>query len=190
MVDYAAQSQPAKPTQGSTASTLTLGETKKNKNKKGHHPNTPPLWETSRAQHCQAKRYAWAMENMTVQKLLAAYAKGERNFSGADLKGVNLSEANLSGAYLSNANLNCAWLSGANLSGANLSGADLRHAELSNANLSGANLSKARLSKANLIGANLDGANLSGVNFMEPTEPTFMEPNRDAAEEGDAEEEG
>jgi len=25
------------------------------KNKKGHHPNTPPLWETSRAQHCQAK---------------------------------------------------------------------------------------------------------------------------------------
>jgi len=25
------------------------------RNKKGHHPNTPPLWETSRARHCQAK---------------------------------------------------------------------------------------------------------------------------------------
>jgi hypothetical protein len=32
------------------------------KNKKGHYLNTPPLWETSRAQHCQAKRYSWAME--------------------------------------------------------------------------------------------------------------------------------
>jgi len=30
------------------------------KNKKGHHLNTPPLWEESRAQHCQAKRYSWA----------------------------------------------------------------------------------------------------------------------------------
>jgi len=37
------------------------------KNKKGHHLNTPPLWETSRAQHCQAKRYSWAMENMTIE---------------------------------------------------------------------------------------------------------------------------
>jgi elongation factor Tu len=38
------------------------------KNKKGHHPNTPPLWEESRAQHCQAKRYSWAMKNMTMTK--------------------------------------------------------------------------------------------------------------------------
>jgi len=37
------------------------------KNKKGHHLNTPPLWETSRAQHCQAKRYSWAIENMTIE---------------------------------------------------------------------------------------------------------------------------
>jgi hypothetical protein len=61
MVAYAAQSQPVKPRQGSTVSMQTLGETKKNKNKKGHHPNTPPLWEESRAQHCQAKRYSWAI---------------------------------------------------------------------------------------------------------------------------------
>jgi len=82
---------------------------------KGHHPNTPPLWETSRAQHCQAKRYSWAMENMTAQELLAAYAAGERNFSGADL----------SGAYLRKAILDEANLSGANLRNADLFGADL-----------------------------------------------------------------
>jgi uncharacterized protein YjbI with pentapeptide repeats len=62
------------------------------KNLKGHHPNTPPLWETSRAQHCQGKRYVWAM-NMTAQKLLVAYANGARNFSGAKLYGANLSIA-------------------------------------------------------------------------------------------------
>jgi hypothetical protein len=62
MVAYAAQSQPVKPRQGSTVSMQTLGETKKNKNKKGHHPNTPPLWEESRTQHCQAKRYSWAIK--------------------------------------------------------------------------------------------------------------------------------
>ena len=42
---------------------------------------------------------------MTAQELLAAYAKGERNFSGADLKGANLSGANLNGANLLRANL-------------------------------------------------------------------------------------
>jgi hypothetical protein len=30
------------------------------------------------------------MENMTAEELLAAYAKGERNFSGADLFRANL----------------------------------------------------------------------------------------------------
>ena len=148
MVDYAAQSQPAKPTQGSTASTLTLGETKKNKNKKGHHPNTPPLWETSRAQHCQAKRYSWAMNNMTGQELLAAYAKGRRHFRGAKLSGANLEGANLEGAIGVETNL-----SRANLSAANLSAADF----------SGANLSGAEFYEANLSGAILDGANLTGA---------------------------
>jgi len=38
------------------------------KNKKGPHPNTPPLWETSRAQHCQAGRYSWAMKNMNISE--------------------------------------------------------------------------------------------------------------------------
>ena len=59
------------------------------KNQKWHHLNTPPLWETSRAQHCQAKRYSWAMKNMTAEELLAAYAADERNFRGADLSGAD-----------------------------------------------------------------------------------------------------
>jgi hypothetical protein len=78
------------------------------------------------------------MENMTAEELLAAYAAGERNFSGADL-------------------------SGADLSGADLRGADLSRANLSHANLFKANLFKANLSGADLKGANLDGANLKGA---------------------------
>jgi uncharacterized protein YjbI with pentapeptide repeats len=92
------------------------------KNKKGHHPNTPPLWEESRAQHCQAKRYSWAMENMTAQELLAAYAAGERNFSGANLRGADLRGADLNGANLSEADLSKAHLSGAHFSEANQDG--------------------------------------------------------------------
>jgi len=49
----------SKPRQGSIHATVGHNNIK---NKKGHHPNTPPLWETSRAQHCQAGRYSWAME--------------------------------------------------------------------------------------------------------------------------------
>jgi GTP-binding protein len=89
------------------------------------------------------------MENMTAEELLAAYAAGERNFSGADLIGANLIGANLIGA---------------NLIGANFSGADLRDANLNKADLSGANLDGANLSGANLSGANLSGADLSGAN--------------------------
>jgi uncharacterized protein YjbI with pentapeptide repeats len=129
-----------------------------NSKKKGHHPNTPPLWETSRAQHCQAKRYSWAMENMTAQELLAAYATGERDFPEALLIKANLSGADLSIADLSGANLSGADLSGANLSGANLSRANLSEANPSYALFLGANLSRANLNEANLDGANQDGS--------------------------------
>ena len=54
---------PGTQSQAKAASTQPLGTIK---NKKGHHPNTPPLWEESRAQHCQAKRYSWAMKNMSI----------------------------------------------------------------------------------------------------------------------------
>ena len=48
--------------------------------------------------------------SMTVAELVAAYAAGQRNFSGQDLSGQNLSRVNLSDANL--------WAT--NLSGANL----------------------------------------------------------------------
>ena len=135
------------------------------KNKKGHHLNTPPLWETSRAQHCQAKRYAWAIENMTVPELLAAYAAGERNFRQADLRGADLGHANLSGAKFYEANLREAVLIGANLSGADLSFAKLHNADLWEANLSGAVLGRANLRNTYLEGVDFDGAMLDGANF-------------------------
>ena len=97
-----------------------------------------------------------------VQKL---YEEGEKNFSGAKLKGINLSEADFSNADFSNADLEGANLSGATLIGANLSGAQLEKANLSGANLSGAQLEKANLSGANLSGAQLEKANLQGANL-------------------------
>ena len=105
------------------------------------------------------------VNNMTAEELLAAYAVGERNFSGAELRGDNLRGADLRRADLSGANLDEADLDGANLSRANLSRANLDGANLSRANLDGANLSRANLSRANLGGANLDGADLSGANL-------------------------
>jgi hypothetical protein len=105
------------------------------------------------------------MENMTAEELLAAYAAGERNFSGADLIGADLFEARLEGVHLSGANLSEAELFGANLSGANLSGADFRDANLNKADLIGANLIGANLIGANLIGANFSGADLRDANL-------------------------
>ena len=55
---------------------------------------------------------------MTRDELLAAYAKGERNFRHANIGGADLRDA---------------YLSGANLSGADLSGTDLRSAYLRSA---------------------------------------------------------
>ena len=72
---------------------------------------------------------------MTAAELLAAYAKGGRDFAGATLYGATLSRANLSRANLERANLY-----GANLEGANLYGATLEGATLEGANLYGANL--------------------------------------------------
>ena len=56
------------------------------KHKKGPHPNTPPLWETSRAQHCQAKRYSWAIKNMTAQAVIIDNGSGfiKAGFAGDD----------------------------------------------------------------------------------------------------------
>jgi uncharacterized protein YjbI with pentapeptide repeats len=71
--------------------------------------------------------------NMTAEELLAAYDEGERDFSGADLRGAKLNFANLSHADLR----------GANLSEANLSVTDFSYAVITGANLSDAEINGA-----------------------------------------------
>jgi GTP-binding protein len=60
--------------QSRAASTQPLGTIK---NQKGHHLNTPPLWEEIRAQHCQAKRYAWAKNIMTINEISSTIQMAE-----------------------------------------------------------------------------------------------------------------
>ena len=100
---------------------------------------------------------------LSAAQLLAAYARGERDFSLADLRGANLYGANLYGANLYGANLHGANLYGADLHGANLHGANLHRADLYGANLRGADLYGADLRGADLYGANLYGADLYGA---------------------------
>jgi hypothetical protein len=122
--------------------------------------------------------YLWQPEaseaneiKLKISKYLQQNEKGERDFSGAnlrevDLRGANLMEAvlgkaDLRGADLSGADLAWANLSGADLIDADLAGADLWLADLSRADLFNANLSEADLSEAYLFGADLTGADLT-----------------------------
>ncbi|MEB3232950.1 MAG: serine/threonine-protein kinase [Leptolyngbyaceae bacterium] len=124
---------------------------------------------------------------LTSDSVLAAYARGRRNFSSCDLSAFNLQQASLEGANfheanfrqarlaktnfreadLGGANLSQASLANAVLRDANLVGAFLTNADLANADLRGANLSYAHLSNANLRGANLCGADLTGAKVSE-----------------------
>jgi len=92
---------------------------------------------------------------MNANELLAAYAAGQRDFSGANLNGADLTRANLNGADLTRADLNGANLTRANLTRAILYGAILYDAILTRANLYGANLTRADLNGADLNGADL-----------------------------------
>jgi uncharacterized protein YjbI with pentapeptide repeats len=105
---------------------------------------------------------------MTGAELLAAYARGERAFVGANLGGANLRGANLWDVNLGGANLRGANLWGANLWSANLGGANLGGANLGSANLRGAKLRGANLRGANLRYADLGGANLRGAKLPYP----------------------
>lgn len=78
---------------------------------------------------------------MDAKELLERYQKGERDFSGLDLKGIDLQ--------------------GANIAGISFEGTDLRQACLQSTNLSNASLCKANLSKSNLTSAILTGADLT-----------------------------
>jgi Pentapeptide repeats (8 copies) len=95
---------------------------------------------------------------MDAQDLLQRYARGQRDFSHADLQSADLSHQNLSGISLAQANL-----SGANLAVTDLHAANLRQAILKGANLTGANLTAANLRRTNFIDAVLDTACLESA---------------------------
>ncbi len=98
---------------------------------------------------------------MDAQDLLQRYARGQRDFSHADLQSADLSHQNLSGIGLAQANL-----SGANLTGADLHAANLRQAILKGANLTGANLTAANLRRTNFMDALLDTACLESAAML------------------------
>jgi serine/threonine-protein kinase len=119
---------------------------------------------------------------LTPNAIQHAYHRGERDFSGQDLRNLDLRKfqlpsanfhegklqnTDLRDAILINANFGRASFSGANLRNANLMQAYMSHADLASADLRGANLSDAYLSHANLRGANLCGADLSGATVTE-----------------------
>jgi len=80
----------------------------------------------------------------------------ERDFTGADLRGVSLAGLDLSNAFLEAVNL-----AGCDLRGAKLQGAVLAKADLTGATLTGADLTHANLGRANLTETALDEADLT-----------------------------
>lgn len=115
---------------------------------------------------------------LNADDLVAAYAKGKRDFTSYDLSSLNLHKSdlsganfhqarllksNLQGANLFNADFGRASLAQTNLRNANLARSYLSYADLGGADLRGADLSYAYLSNANLRGANLCGADLTGA---------------------------
>jgi len=136
----------------------------------GSSSGTGPL---SRESTPQANR-------MSPQALIAAYKRGERDFSevrldNAALRKVDLSDARFVQAHLQKADLRGSVMMNvdfgrANLGGANLRDCDLRssyfvNADLQGANLQGANLRETSMTNANLRGANLQNADLTGSNI-------------------------
>lgn len=139
---------------------------------------------------------------MNRDELLEQYAKGERNFSGVDLRnpelagidlnqhvhglynqGIDLRQVSLERIDLSHAILYDARLEGANLSHANLSAAFLRRVNFAGANLVSANFCKADLKYAGFMGANLSNADLTEADLSGDT--AFTGANlRDANLEG------
>ena len=114
---------------------------------------------------------------LTSEEVLSKYARGDKNFSQANLSEVNLAEENLElssfsqskliGINFQGANLCRTNFYNANLAQANLREANLRHAELYKANLKNADLRGASLRNANLISANLKDANFCGADLSD-----------------------
>lgn len=105
-----------------------------------------------------------------IAKLVIGFARdanetlAERDFTGADFRGLDLTRMEFSRAFLESADLRGADLSGANFEGAVLAKADLRGAKLVKTRLRGANLGA-----ANLEGATFDDADLTEAILMRST---------------------
>ncbi len=117
---------------------------------------------------------------LSAQALVAAYARGQRDFTEHRLDSIVLRKTNLSGArfvqaslqkadlrnsVLNDVDFGRASLGGANLKDCNLMGAYFVNADLQGVNLQGASLREATLTNANLRGANLHNADLTGSNI-------------------------
>ena len=119
---------------------------------------------------------------LNTEQFKKVYGRGERDFSGRDLrnlalpkfqlKEVNFQEAklqksNFQNGQLIDVKLGRASLNGACFTKAKMINAYLSYADLEGADLRGADLSFAHLNNANLRGANLCGANLTGATVTE-----------------------
>ncbi len=142
-------------------------------------PSTPAISPLGAGQ--PVSREATPQGNrLTAQALVAAYTRGQRDFTEHRLDNLVLRKVNLSGArfvqaslqktdfrnsVMNDADFGRASLGGANLKDCNLMGAYFVNADLQGANLQGANLREATLTNANLRGANLHNADLTGSNI-------------------------
>lgn len=146
------------------------------------NPRTMPLsGERTRAGR-SGEDPSTVIHRLDAEGLLAAYAKGKRDFTLHDLRSLNLAKTVLAGANFHQAKLHKTNFQGANLfsadfgraslsqavlKNANLARAYLSHSDLQGADLRGADLSYAYLSNANLRGANLCGADLTGAKITD-----------------------
>lgn len=145
----------------------------------GRRPTYAELRGEGRSAEFTPPRPKHTQKKVTAKTLMMSLKRGERDFSGQDLRNIQLSKCQLSGinfqkAQLQQANfkesvLNKAKLGGATLSSAQLSKAKMIEAYLSYADLEGADLRNADLSFAHLTNANLRGANLCGTNLTGAT---------------------
>jgi serine/threonine-protein kinase len=141
-----------------------------------------PLSVSDDQSHTSSTNKPSITPKIEADDLLAAYAKGKRDFTYHDLSLLNLQKVTLSGANFHQSKLTKINFQGANLfsadfgraslnqavlKNANLARAYLSHADLEGADLRGADLSYAYLSNANLRGANLCGADLTGAKISD-----------------------
>ncbi|NJN24231.1 MAG: protein kinase, partial [Acaryochloridaceae cyanobacterium RL_2_7] len=119
---------------------------------------------------------------LNTDQFIKVYGRGERDFSGRDLRNLQLpkfqlKEVNFQEAKLQKSNFQQGQLIDVKLGRSSLNGACfvkakminayLSYADLEGADLRGADLSFAHLNNANLRGANLCGANLTGATVTE-----------------------